>query len=508
MKKIEEVVFIEAKSPSSHIFSFVEMFRLGSLLLATILKNLGLQTKVFIEDIKEIYDEEKDEIIREELFQADMICISTITSTAIRAYKIAKKFRDKNIIVAIGGVHVTFLPDEGLEHADYVVRGEGEETLVELIDCLNHSSGKTLYDIPGLSFKTSKGGKIVHNDNRPLVEDLDAAPIPDFSLVADWQEKNVIPIATSRGCPFACKFCSVVPMFGREMRFKSVARVMEEIRNALKNNPRHIFFIDDNAAANKKRFKEICRAIISSNFSFNWSAQVRTDILKDPELIQLMARAGCINVFIGFESIDPQTLIAYDKKQEVNESERCIGLLHESAINIHGMFVINPDINNAKLVWNTVKYAKKMKLSSLQLLAYTPLPGSPVFVKMEAEGRLLHRDWSKYDAHHAVIQHPLVMSISELQIELLKGMRSFYNWPYSLKWLLSAILSPLDRQAFIEGFFYAKIGFYGRRLTKAALEESADYLQNLQKHSVGQIGGKTTPEDLNIKSVVQNFGSL
>lgn len=488
MKKIENVIFIEAKSPSSHIFSFVEMFRLGSLLLATIVKRLRFKTKVFIEDIKEVYDEVKDRITNDEIFQADMICISTITSTASRAYRIAQKInegREEKIPIVIGGPHVTFLRDEALELgcADYIVRGEGEETLIELINCLNHNSGKTLYDIPGLSFKTSKGGKIIHNPDRLLVKDLNAAPIPDFSLVADWEDKKVIPIATSRGCPFECEFCSVIQMFGRKMRFKSIVRVMEEIRDALRFNPRHIFFIDDNFAASKKRAKDICQMIISSGLKFSWSAQVRTDILRDPELIQFMAKAGCINVFIGFESIDQETLNAYNKKQEVDELERCIGLFHGVAINIHGMFVINPDINNTELIWRTVAFAKKMRLSSLQLLAYTPLPGTPVFERMETESRLLHRDWSKYDAHHAVFR-PKKMSVSDLQIELLKGMRSFYGWPYSLKWLLQAIFSPFYQQpmqALFEGCFYAKIGFYGRRLTNEALKKSVEYLNDLRK---------------------------
>lgn len=502
MRKIEKVCIVETKSPSSHIFSFVKIFRLGSPLLGTILSNLGCQVKVFIEDIEEIYNEVTGVITKSELYDADLVCFSAITSTVNRAYEIADKLRSEGVLVAIGGHHVTFLPDEALERdcVDYVVRGEGEDTLTELIEHLNNNL--PLEGIAGLSYK--ENGEIVHNPKRELIKDLDAYPIPDFSLVADWEDKKVIPIATSRGCPFACRFCSVIPMFGRQMRFKSVGRVIEEIKLALKYNPRHIFFIDDNFAANPKRANDICQAIIDNKLVFSWSSQVRTDIPK--ELIKKMAEAGCVNVFIGFESIDQDTLIAYDKKQKATDFEGLIKLFHKVAINIHAMFVIDPDKNSVSLVWETVAFAKKMGISSLQLLDYTPLPGTPVFAEMEAEGRLLHRDWSKYDAHHAVFRTKK-MSVGDFQIEPLRGMHSFYNWFYSLKWSLSAFTMQ-DGRRFFEGLFYARIGFYGRRLTKEALENSSDYLRSLLEKSDGLADKKFSVEAVDVKSVMQNFGSL
>lgn len=485
MKKIEKVYFIEAKSPSSHIFSFVKIFRLGSVLLATILRNLGFKAKVFIEDIKEVYDESKDEIIKEELFGADIIGISTITSTAMRAYKIAKKFRDKGIPVIIGGPHVTFLPDEGLDYADYVVRGEGEETIVELINALNahaepHATNEVLEKIKGLSWRDRCCGCKNHNPGRGLVKDLNEAPIPDFNLIADWEDKNVIPIATSRGCTFGCRFCSVIKMFGRGMRFKSVARIVDELKEAVRYSPRHIFFIDDNFAANKKRAKEICKAIIKEGLDFNWSAQVRTDIIDDPELVDLMVKAGCVNVFIGFESINPETLLAYEKRQDLDKIRRCIAVLKEAKLKIHGMFVIDPDIDDFQTIKDTVKFTKDMDLDSIQFLALTPLPGTPVFDDIEKSGRLLHKDWSKYDAHHIVFK-PKLISVEDLQVGLLRGMRSFYGWKYSLKWLARACSFPFSKKSLVEGFFYASIGVYGRKTTKEALQRAPKYLETLRE---------------------------
>ncbi|HBH60204.1 MAG TPA: B12-binding domain-containing radical SAM protein, partial [Nitrospiraceae bacterium] len=175
---IKNIYFIEAKSPGSHIFSFTALPRLGSILLATILKNHGYHTKVFIEDL--VVPDWK------QLEDADMICISAISATATRAFHIAEKYTRLGIPVVLGGVHSTFLADESLLYADYVVRGEGEETLVELLAHLN--AGKPLDSINGLSFKNS-AHEIVHNPPRALLKDLNDAPIPDFSLVYKWSEK-------------------------------------------------------------------------------------------------------------------------------------------------------------------------------------------------------------------------------------------------------------------------------------------------------------------------------
>ena len=309
---MKNIYFIEAKSPGAHIFSFTTLPRLGSILLGTILKNKGYHIKVFIEDIATP--------AWNLLEDADMVCISSITATANRAFQIAEKFKKLGVPVVLGGPHTTFLPDESMQHADYVVRGEGEETLVELLDCLN--ANKPLDSIRGLSFRNTDNA-IVHNPDRELIQDLNTAPIPDFSLVYKWNS-NTVPIATSRGCPFGCKFCSVIPMFGRKYRFKSIERVIEEIQASAPKNKGHVFFIDDNFAANKSRTKELLRTIIDLNIKFEWSAQVRTDIAKDPELIRLMKKAGCFAVFIGFESINPQTLDLYNKGQGLADIEHSI----------------------------------------------------------------------------------------------------------------------------------------------------------------------------------------
>jgi uncharacterized radical SAM superfamily protein len=322
-----------------------------------------------------------------------------------------------------------------------------------------------LNEIRGLSFRTAEGG-IVHNPGRELIQDLDSGPIPDFSLVYNWNKAKVAPIATSRGCPFACRFCSVIPMFGRKYRFKSIERVISELK-AVGAGVNHVFFIDDNFAANKERTKTLLRAMKENNIGIEWSAQVRTDVAKDPELVRLMEESGCFSVFVGFESINPNTLKLYNKGQIVDDIDNCIGLLKKHSINIHGMFVLGSDTDDIQTIRSTQKYAQKLDIDSIQFMMLTPLPGTPVFEEMKEQGRLLHTDWSKYDAHHAVFE-PKLMTAYELHVETLRSMGRFYSW--------SAIL----RNLYQFDFFYAVVGLYGRRSVRKALSGTKKYFENLK----------------------------
>ncbi len=453
---MNNIYFIEAKSPGAHIFSRTPLPRLGSVLLATILKNKGYNTRVFIEDISmPDWDLMKD---------ADIICVSSITSTAPRAYQVADMFTSKGIPVIMGGAHSTFLPEESLLHADYVVRGEGEETIVELIDHLKEN--RPLNSIRGLSFRNEQGG-IRHNPDRELISDLDLSPSPDFSLVYKWKKPKVVPVATSRGCPYACRFCSVVPMFGRKYRFKSVSKVIEELR-AVASEKTHVFFVDDNFAANKGRTKALLRAMADSGIRLKWSAQMRTDIAKDPELIKLMADSGCFSVFVGFESINPGTLELFNKKQAVEDITECIRMLKNHSINIHGMFVLGSDTDDIQTIRNTRKYANEFNINSVQFMMLTPLPGTPIFKEFTDNGRIIHTDWSKYDAHHAVFE-PKLMTAFELHVETLKAMSKFYSW--------RSILLNLWKF----DFFYGFVRLYGKRSVRKALSNRKKYLDNIKE---------------------------
>jgi radical SAM superfamily enzyme YgiQ (UPF0313 family) len=458
-RPIKKMLFIEPRSPREHIFSRVAIPRLGSLLLGTILEKQGIKVKVVVE---EIYTPDYDTLD----FQPDLVGISSISSTAPRAYELAEFYREQGLPVVLGGAHPSFLPLEGLEHADYVICGEAEAALPELINILEN--GGNLADVQNLCYRD--GDTIHQNPWRPLVMDLDSLPIPNYDLIHGWDERKkrgVVSIATSRGCPFNCSFCSVILLFGRKHRVNSIDRVIEEIRaNGLQS--RHIFFCDDNFAADRKRVKELCERIIAEGLKIEWSAQVRVESAKDPELLDLMAKSGCYIVFVGLESINPATLKAYNKSQTVEGIKDCVTNFHQFGIKVHGMFVFGSEEDHYKVIRDTVKVSRQLDLDSLQYLILTPVPGTAFYREMEAQNRIICRDWSQYDGHHTVFQ-PKQFTPYELQMETTRAMKKFYSWPSVIKRLVARDL------------FFAKMKAYGRIILWKATIKRNKYFQQLKE---------------------------
>jgi radical SAM superfamily enzyme YgiQ (UPF0313 family) len=260
-----KIILIEPRPPNLHIFSQFYTPRLGCFILGALMRGRGWEVEVVIEEM--------ENIDFEAMRTADLVGISTITSTAPRAYAIADRLRSLGVKVMMGGPHVTFLTEEAMDHADFVVRGEGEKALVAFADAWENSRG--LENVPNLSYW--RDGAIRHNPMQAYADDLDTIPIPDLNLSKAFSRKIdgkvVIPVQTSRGCPYACSFCSVTGMFGHKFRFRSTASVMTELR---RYDPRRhfIFFYDDNFAANAEHTKELLQAMIAAKFKFQWSAQV------------------------------------------------------------------------------------------------------------------------------------------------------------------------------------------------------------------------------------------
>lgn len=412
-----KIVFIEPHAPNLHIFSQFPLPRLGTLILGTMMKGRGWDTEVFVEDFRKIDFEA--------IASADLIGISTITSTAPRAYAIADRAREAGIPVIMGGPHVTYLAEEALEHADFVIRGEGERPLMAFIDAWERGGGYD--DIPNLSYQ--KDGQTVHNPLLPFSGELDRIPFPDLSLLKPDRPRRTkmssIPVLTSRGCPFDCSFCSVTGMFGKKYRFRSTENIIEELRQYDRRG-NFIFFYDDNFAANRERAKALCAAMIRERFKFKWTTQVRADVARDLELVKLMKKAGCHTLYIGFESVNPESLKGMKKNQTVAEISNAVKVLRRHRIHIHGMFVLGFDQDDWKTVMRTVKFAKKARLTSTQFLILTPLPGSEFYEKVASENRIRFHDWTLYDAHHVVFQ-PARFSLFDLQKAQMVCHKKFYS---------------------------------------------------------------------------------
>lgn len=482
MRSIRKIAFVEPNPPDVNVFSGMPLPRLGTVLLGTILKQHGYDVKSHVEVVKEIDIQE--------LLSADVVGISTTTSTSKRAYEIADILREVGIPVFMGGAHVTYLPDEALEHCDFVLRGEADETIVDFLKAMECESG--FEKIEGLSYR--KDGKIVHNTTPPFCEDLNVLPCPDFSVVRGLEDEpykklSIAPIMTSRGCPYDCHFCSVTGMFGQKYRFRSKESVIKELRIHKECGGTWVFFYDDNFCADKKRTKELLSAMIEEKLTPHWTAQVRTEVAKDPELLDLMVRSGCHTVYIGLESVNPETLKAYNKKQTVEDIRECIKTLHKRGIRIHGMFVFGSDQDTKHTINETVRFAKKNKLESVQFLILTPLPGTKCYRDLEKEGRIFTKDWSLYDAHH-VVYEPKLMTPYELQSETFTAMKRFYSL-----WEAMKSISHFS-------IFHTALKVYGYNMVKKFEMSSIHFVEYLRQYKAGmpfELSPQKTAEDFKEK---------
>ncbi len=458
MIMIMRIVGIEPKNFKTHVFSAFKLPRLAMPLLGTILKEKGYKVKIFLEEWAPINEES--------IKKADIILISTITSTANRAYKLAQHYKKKyKKIIIMGGPHVSFLPEEALLYADFVIRGEGEKSLIKLIEHLEKGSDD-FSSISNLSYK--KNGKFYHNPLSKTFINLDSLPIPDFTLVEGFNPKKlkIYPISTSRGCPYNCIFCAVVSLFGRKYRFRDTDLVLEELKNIRKGQ--HVFFYDDNFTAQRERTKILLEKMIKINFKGEWSSQVRIDIYKDKELLELMKRSNCSVLYIGLESINPETLKFYKKGITPEDIEEGIKILHKYGLKVHGMFVIGADTDTTESILATLDFSKKVNLDSAQFLILTPIPGTKLFQKFLEEGRIFTTNWEYYDGHHVVF-YPKNMSPLELQNLSFYLFKKFYSYRLAFKNLLKG-----DLQRTI-------IHFLGKKLTKKGERERKDFIKTLPK---------------------------
>jgi radical SAM superfamily enzyme YgiQ (UPF0313 family) len=462
-RTLKKLVFVEPKSTHLHVYSRVTIPRLGSVLLGTIMRAKGYDVRVYIEDIHDID--------MGELFSADLVGISAITSTAPQAYRLADTVRGAGAIAVLGGTHTSFLPEEGLQHADFVVRGEGEFAFQELVDAIQ--TGEGFEAIQNLSYL--RDGRVVNNPERPKIPDLDVNPIPDYGLIEGWRPGGVVSVATSRGCPFSCTFCSVPGMYGHAFRTHSIGRVLEELDRH--RGSMYTFFADDIFTANKKRVKELLRAMIERDFTARWGAQVRAETADDPELLQLMRDSQCFNVYVGFESINPRTLKLFRKKQDLAKIERSIEQFHRHGIRIHGMFVVGSDEDDLETIDATAEFALKHDIDSIQFMILTPIPGSPDWETLYHHGDkyVISRNWTLYDGHH-VVHQPRRMSPYELQIAALRAMGKFYGW------------KGIARRLFQRDVYYATIRYWGKKMIRQWWkdEENRAYVAWLRTQLYGE----------------------
>jgi radical SAM superfamily enzyme YgiQ (UPF0313 family) len=418
---MKNVILIEPIQSGVHVFQRFTLPRLG-------LPLLGALAKRELDITPRIYFEQYNRLDWKAISQADLVGISAITPTATDAYRVLEKVKQLgDIPVVMGGPHVTFLTDEALgKGADYVVRGEGEETFIDLLRHLG-GDGVSLDGIAGLSYR--EDGTFLHNPDRPRIDDLSSLPWPDLTLIEGHERIKTIPIMTSRGCPHRCNFCSVTSIFGHKYRFRDTEDVIAELQHYQCTHPKDsVFFYDDNFTANAAHTKEMLREMQRLDIPRRWSAQTRVDIARDPELMNLMQETHCTYLYLGLESVNPATLEVFNKSQTVEDISEAVRVIHEHKISVHGMFVLGSDEDDVKSLKETVKFAKKAHIDTVQFLALIPLPGTEVYQEMKEQDRILSYDWEKYDGHHVVFQPARMAQYALQKRGPNESMLSFYSF--------------------------------------------------------------------------------
>lgn len=339
----------------------------------------------------------------------DLVGITATTPLIVKAWEISKEVKEFNpdCKVLLGGPHPTVLPDESLqqEAVDIVVRGEGEETIKEV--CKNIEKNETLKGVKGTSYK--ENGKIIHNINRPFIEDLDKIPFPKWELfdLKKYQPiqlllttKKSLNILTSRGCPYNCNFC-YKGIFGYKYRMRSVPNLIEEWRLLVeKFKVEEIGIQDDLFNFNKKRVVEFCKELIKEGLDIPWCTPngIRADYV-DKEILSNMKRAGCYRTAYGVENGNQDYLDNVIKKgiklQQIMKATRITKRL---GLKLSASFILGNVGETISTMKQTINFACSLPIDYALFNIATPYPGTRLYEIVKANGKILVNSWEEYSA--------------------------------------------------------------------------------------------------------------
>ena len=323
--------------------------------------------------------------------EIDLVGITAFTAEIPNAYKIADGFRNRGVKVVMGGIHVSALPEETLEHADSVVVGEAEKVWEELVHDFEEGALKSLY----------------HSDE---LFEMNGMAIPRRDLLDRSIYTSFNSLQATRGCPFNCEYCAVTAFFGNKFRTRPIPDIIKEIKGF---DTREFFFLDDNITGLPGHAKELFKALIP--LKRIWGGQASIKIARDEELLSLYAKSGGRYVLIGFETLSEENLRKINKSWNSPDAyKEAIRKIHRAGINIIGSFIFGLDEDDTTVFKRTVDFVMENNIDAAQFHILTPFPGTRLFTAMEKEGRITDRDWSKYHTSE-VIFRPKGMTADELQ---------------------------------------------------------------------------------------------
>jgi len=389
-----------------------------------------------------------------------LVGIGAMTRMIAKAYRMADAVRAVGVPVVMGGPHVTEVPDEalgrdgGTRHADAVALGEADQTWPQIVEDAVRGTLKDVYapvDDFGQERKPTLQSYPTIPWNTINLDQFNIVPKAAYrwlkKVAGGWGTFRIIPVESGRGCPYGCEFCTVTGFFGDSIRFRSNESVVNELL-LLKARARReggqiaVFFIDDNFAINPKRTKSLLRDIIAANAQVHWVAQISANLLRDEELVDLIAAAGGKWIFIGMESIDPTNLAGVNKGFN-KPSEYAAVLERLAQRNVYAItsFIFGMDNDTVGVAERTLQQIRTWPAGLPIFGLLTPLPGTPLYTRLKDAGRLTRaKHWLEFKAF-TMAHTPLKMTIREAHAEVLDG----WNRSYSPEAIAHAVES-LDDQ--------------------------------------------------------------
>ena len=335
--------------------------------------------------------------------QADLVGITFHTPSAGHAYEIAARFQARGIPVVMGGPHVTLVPEEAAQHADVIFVGEAEGLWPEFLCAFEQGQHQKVY-------------------RQAQVPSLEHVPQARKDLFHRKDLTNGVLFA-SRGCPNTCDFCTLSVMYKNRLRKRPVAEVAAEFASF---KGKVIIFWDDNIAGDLDYAKELFRAI--APYKKWWSSQASIHAGQDEAFLDLAARSGCKQLFLGLESISQASMNEVHKRfNRVESYAEIIGRIHAHGIAVQAGLVFGFDSDTPAIFDETLDFLEAVGVQNATFNILTPFPGTRLFQRLEAEGRILTRDWSKYNSRADVVFQPKNMSSEELLAGYQRAVRRFYS---------------------------------------------------------------------------------
>lgn len=366
----------------------------------------------------------------------EMVGITSMTPTihsVLTASHIIKEACPEAPII-LGGVHATFMEEQTLSdlpEVDVVVRGEGEHTITELASVAANPS--QLDKVAGITFRN--GDKIIRTPDRPFIQDLDALPYPALKhfLLEKYRVfgRKILPIVTSRGCPFQCSFCVTSRVFGKKTRMRQPKKVVDELEWLRDEHGADAYtFFDDTFTLNRDRVHKICDEMIRRKIGVPWDCETRVDQISR-EVLAKMKKAGCQVVTLGIESGCQHILNAFNKRTSVEQNERGIRLVKEAGLSVVTSVIVGYPGETLETIKQTLDFIQRVKPDDAYVCVATPYPGTELHRLVEEKGWKMSPDWSKYDTVTPVFENPSIPGEKILEMR-----KKFYDDFYSTFYIL------------------------------------------------------------------------